>query len=208
MLETTQQQPNRPRRIRLWRLGLAVVCGLWLFGLVSFVAADGHIEVVLPRRRTPPAESHNLSLWDLGPTVRASSYYGDWQSQHHPAFLVDGKWPSDKVEKWASAERDRHPWVEILWRENHNLERVVIRHAGAVEDVGLTAKRYTLRCLTTSGEGPALEVESNNDAVATHELACTRARGLRIAFEPGGNPGENKDSKDIIRIFEVETWGR
>ena len=182
-------------------LGLTVVCGLWLFGLVSFVAADGHIEVVLPRRRTPPAEVHNFSLWDLGPTIRASSFYGDWASLHHPAFLVDGKWPSDKVEKWASAERDRQPWIELLWRESHTLERVVIRHAGAVEDAGLTANHYTLRCLTASGQGPSLEVVSNLDAVATHDLACAQARGVRIEFEP-------KDSKDIIRIFEVETWGR
>jgi hypothetical protein len=199
VLETTQ--PHRPRRIKPWMLVLAVVCGLWLFGLGSFVAADGHIEVVLPRRRNPPADLHNLSLWDLGPTVRASSYFGDWQSQHHPAFLVDGQWPSDVVQKWASAERDRHPWIELLWREPHDLERVVIRHAGVVESEGLTANHYTLRCLTARGQGPVLEVLSNKDAVATHVLACAQARGVRIEFEP-------KDAKDIIRIFEVETWGR
>ena len=201
VLETPQQQPHRPRRIKLWMLGLAAACGLWLCGLVSFVAADGHIEIVLPRRRTPPAGLHNLALWDLGPTIRASSYYGDWQSQHHPAFLVDGQWPSDNVQKWASADRDRHPWVEILWREHHDLERVVIRHAGVVEAAGLTANHYTLRCLSANGQGPSLEVASNQDAVATHDLACAQARGVRIEFVP-------KDSKDIIRIYEVETWGR
>jgi len=182
-------------------LALAVVCGLWLCGLVSFVTADGHIEIVLPRQRIPPADLHNLALWDLGPTIRASSFHGDWQSLHHPAFLVDCQWPADKVQKWVSAERDRHPWVELLWREHHNLERVVIRHAGVVEAEGLTADHYTLRCLTANGPGPSLEVSSNLDAVATHDLACAQARGVRIEFVP-------KDSKDIIRIYEVETWGR
>lgn len=185
-------------------IGLAVVFGLWLCGLVSFVAADGHIEVVLPRQRIPPTGLHNLALWDLGPTIRASSFYGDWSSLHHPAFLVDGQWPSDNVQKWVSGERDRHPWIELLWREHHDLERVVIRHAGVVEDASLTADHYTLRCLGASGPGPSLEVSANQDAVATHNLACAQARGLRIEFVPKGG----KDSKDVIRIYEVETWGR
>ena len=182
-------------------LGVAAVGGMWLYGLVSFVAADGHFEVTLPRLRTPPAEVHNLSLWDLGPTLRASSFFADWESLHHPAFLVDGRTSPDKVEKWASAERDRAPWIEILWRENHDLERVVIWHAGMVEAEGLTPDRYTLRCLNTRGYGPSLEVTSNSKAVAFHDLVCAQARGLRIEFKP-------KDCKDIIRIFEVETWGR
>jgi hypothetical protein len=185
-------------------LGLAVAGGVWLYGLALFVSADGHFEVTLPRRRNPPAELHNLSLWDLGPTIRASSFYADWGSLHHPAFLVDGRTAPDMVEKWASAEHDRHPWVEILWRENHNLERVVIRHAGSVESEGQTADHYTLRCLTAGGYGPSLEVASNHDAVASHNFACAQARGLRMEF----TPHNSKDSKYIIRVFEVETWGR
>jgi hypothetical protein len=165
------------------------------------VAADGHFEVVLPRTRTPPAELHNLSLWDLGPTIRASSFYGDFLSLHHPAFLVDGRSTPDRVEKWASAEHDRHPWVEITWRELHNLERVVIRHAGSLESDDMTARHYTLRCLTSSGQGPSLEVQFNQAAMAYHDLVCAQARGVRIEFVP-------KDSKDIIRVYEVETWGR
>lgn len=199
VLETTPQ--HRSRRIKPWMLGLVATGMLWLYGLVSFVAADGHFEVTLPRQRIPPAESHNFSLWDLGPTIRASSFFSDWVVHSHPAFLVDGRASPESVEKWASAERDRHPWVEIVWRESHHLETVVIRHAGSVESAELTADRYTLRCLTASGHGPSLEVVSNTKAVATHHLDCAQARGLRIEFEP-------KDSKDIIRVFEVETWGQ
>ena len=172
----------------------------WLFGLVSFVAADGHFEATLPRQRTEPADIHNLALWDLGPTVRASSYFGDWLSHHHPLFLVDGRMRPDLVEKWASAERDHHPWVEILWREEHDLERVVIRHAGWLETPVFTIRRYSIRCLTASGQGGRLDVESNEAAVATHALGCPRARGVRIDFERNGD--------DIVRIFEVETWGQ
>ncbi len=182
-------------------LGLALLGGMWLYGLARFVAADGHIEVVLPRRRTPPAQRHNFSLWDLGPTIRASSFYGDWLDMHHPAFLVDGKESPDLEEKWASAESDRHPWVEIVWRESHDLERVVIHHAGSVENPDYTVRRYTVHCLTTRGPGPSLDVSNNTLAVAVHDLACKQARGIRIDFEP------NND-KDIVRVFEVETWGR
>ena len=201
VLEDIQPHERRPRRIKVWMLGLVFLGGPWLWGLVSFVTADGHFELVLPRTRNPPAEFHNFSLWDLGPTIRASSFYGDFGSLHHPAFLVDGRVTPDKMEKWASAERDRHPWVEITWREKHNLERVVIRHAGSVESETMTAHHYTLRCLTDSGPGPSLEISSNEAAVATHDLGCAQAHGIRIDFVPN-------DSKDIIRIYEVETWGR
>jgi hypothetical protein len=186
------------QKLKFWTLGL-VACA-WLFGLVTFVAADGYFEATLPRRRASPAEIHNLSLWDLGPTVRASSYHGDWAANHHPLFLVDGRERPELVEKWASAERDHHPWVEITWRESHDLERVVLRHAGSLESAAYTARRYTLRCLTEAGAGPSLVVNSNEAAVASHDLACRRARGIRIEFD--------RDGADIIRLFEVETWGR
>ncbi len=200
-LKATHPHEHRPRRFKIWMPALALLGGLWLWGLVSFVAADGHFELTLPRLRNPPAGLHNLSLWDLGPTIRASSFYGDWGSHHHPAFLVDGRVHPDMVEKWASAERDRHPWVEITWREKHDLERVVIRHAGSVESSDLTAHRYTLRCLGGSEPAPTLEVTSNQDSVATHPLACSQVQGIRIDFVPN-------DSKGIVRIYEVETWGK
>jgi hypothetical protein len=179
---------------------LFLLAGLWLFGLVSFVAADGHFAATLPRQRAEPTGIHNLSLWELGPTVRASSYYGDWKAHHHPLFLVDGRQQPEQVEKWASAQRDRHPWVEILWREPHDLERVVLRHAGWVEAPAYTIRRYTIRCLAAAGAAAALEVRANEAAVATHELSCRQARGVRLEFE--------RNDGDVVRLFEVEAWGR
>jgi len=186
------------RRPWVWAAGL--LGAGWLFGLVSFVAADGHFEGTLPRRRADPPESHNLALWDLGPTVRASSYFGDWLNHHHPFFMVDGREHPDLVEKWASGERDPRPWAEILWRDEHTLERVVIHHAGSVENQGLTVREYRVTCLTATGRGPAVDVDANAAPVATHDLSCQAARGIRIDLRRNGN--------DIVRLFEVEAWGR
>lgn len=183
---------------RTW--ALALLAGAWLFGLWSFVAADGHFEASLPRQRAEPTDEHNLALWALGPTVRASSYFADWLSQHHPLFLVDGLASPDLVEKWASGERDAKPWVEILWRKPHDLERVVIRHAGWLEPPAFTARRYTIRCLDAFGHGPSLDIDGNEEAVATHALRCAEARGIRIDFQ--------RDGRNLVRVFEVEAWGR
>jgi hypothetical protein len=186
------------RKPKTWAFGL--LAGAWLLGLGAFVAADGHFEATLPRQRAEPTHEHNLARWDLGPTVRASSYFADWSAHHHPLFLVDGFASPDLVEKWASGERDARPWVEILWREPHDLERVVIRHAGWLEDPASTARRYTLRCLGAFGRGPSLDIDGNQEAVATHVLRCAEARGIRIDFQRNGD--------DIVRVFEVEAWGR
>jgi hypothetical protein len=186
------------RKPKTWALGL--LAGAWLIGLWSFIAADGHCEATLPQRRADPPYQHNLALWDLGPTVRASSYFADWSSQHHPLFLVDGRTSPGLAEKWASGERDAKPWVEILWRKPHALERVVIRHAGWLEQAALTARRYTIRCLGAFGRGPSLDIEGNQEAVATHALRCAEALGIRIEFQRNGI--------DLVRVFEVEAWGR
>lgn len=180
---------------------LTLLGGAWAFGLICFVRADGHFEATLPRQREPPAQSHNLSLFEYGPTVRASSYYADWGGHHHPLFLVDGKAQPDLVEKWASGSDDRHPWVEVLWREPHDVERVVLHHAGVVESSGLTIRRYTVACLTAHARGPTIEVENNQDSVASHALGCTQVRGVRVTFTPN-------DQNDIVRVYELETWGR
>ncbi len=186
-------------RFRLFVLiGLA---GAWLCGFVLFAFADGHIEVSLPRKRTPTGQVENLAAWDLGPTVRASSYFADWSGHHHPVFLLDGRAHPGVLEKWASSVHDRHPWVELLWREPHDLERVVLRHAGSVESQALTVHRFMAFCLTQTGLGPSVQVEDNQDAVATHALVCAQARGVRVEFEPN-------DANDIVRVYELETWGR
>ncbi len=132
--------------------------------------------------------------------MRASSYFRDPLSQHHPLFLVDERSDPSALEKWASAPLDRHPWVSILWREPRELSRIVVRHAGAIELPEYTLARYTLTCVRDEGPGPSVVVVDNHDAVTAHDLPCSRARGVRLDVEIVGD--------DIARLFEIEAWGR
>jgi hypothetical protein len=182
-------------------LALGTLAAAWVFGLALFVRADGHFELSLPRTRMPPAGRHNLAARDQGPTLRVSSYYGDWKNHHHPLFLIDGRASPDLEEKWASETHDRHPWVEVLWREPHELETVVLRHAGVVEAADLTVRHYTLTCLVAAGRGRSLRIDDNHAAIATHDLPCANARGVRVDFQPNA-------PNDVVRLFGFETWGR
>ena len=192
---------GRGRRKLAGLLALGTLAAAWVIGLALFVRADGHFELSLPRTRMPPAGRHNLAARDQGPTVRVSSYYGDWKNHHHPLFLVDGRANPDLEEKWASDLHDRRPWVEVLWRETHQLETVVLRHAGVVEANDLTVRRYTITCLVAAGRGPSLQIDDNHAAIATHDLPCANARGVRVDFQPN-------DPHDVVRLFGLETWGR
>ncbi len=174
---------------------------LWLAGLVSFVGRNGTIEVVMPRSRMPPSVEHNLAAWDLGPTIRASSYFNEAYTQHHPLFLIDGRASPSHHEKWASAPEDRHPWVEIRWREPRTLSKVVIDHAGIVEDASYTASHYRIVCLQANGTGPSVVENGNRASRAVHALACAGARGIRLEIEPNAPDA-------IVRVYEVEAWGR
>jgi hypothetical protein len=182
-------------------LAAAVLLGAgFLFGLVRFVLADPIPTMVLPRRERPPAEEHNLCDFRYGPTLRVSSYHRDPINQHHPLFLIDGRTAPSLLEKWVSAGKDRAPWVEITWREPHDLSRVVIRHAGEYEGKELSLARYRLTCLRDGKPGPTLQIEDNRAGLALHALPCPGARGVRLqAFPPG---------RDIVRIYEIEAWGQ
>jgi hypothetical protein len=202
--------PRAPRTVlplalppALARAGLAaaaLLLGGLVFGLVRFVRESGIPTVVLPRHDRPPAEEHNLASLRLGPTVRVSSYHRDPISQHHPLFLVDGRTAPTLLEKWVSAGPDRQPWVELTWREPRALARVVIRHAGEYEGKELTLAHYKLVCLRPGGPGPTLEVTDNRAGLAVHELSCSGAHGVRLEAHPSG--------KDLVRIYEIEAWGR
>lgn len=188
------------RWVTLSGVALAVA---WTAGLVGFVASPGVFAVDVPRIEQPPQGRHNLAQVSLGPTVRASSFYADWSAHHHPLFLIDGRAQPQALEKWASSPRDRRPWVEILWREDRELDTVVVRHAGSVEDAGLTVRRYQITCLDAGGRrrlASALRVDDNSQTVATHPLHCAHSRGLRVDVWTEAN--------DVARLYEIEAWGR
>jgi hypothetical protein len=181
---------------------MLAIGGFWLFGAVLFLRADGSIDYTLPRREASPRGEHNLASYRYGPRLRASSYFrDDGPAHHHPMFLVDERREPSLFEKWASAWRDRRPWLSISWREPHDLTRVRIQHAGSREAASDTTPNYRLRCLTQDGTSGELLVEGNRAPVAEHPLVCTGALGLRIDF-PRPRRGQ------IVRLFEVEAWGR
>lgn len=180
---------------------LAVALLAWSIGAVLFLRADGSVRLPMARAATPPAGEHNLALHRWGPTLHTSSYHREPYSHHHPIFLVDGRSVPDAVEKWTSAARDRAPWIEITWREPRKLSRVVIYHAGWRENPRWTAHRYRLSCLSAQGApGAVLEVTDNQEAVASHALACAGAHGLRIDWTPNA-------PDDQVRVYEIEAWG-
>ncbi|HEY0712038.1 MAG TPA: hypothetical protein VGF45_05155, partial [Polyangia bacterium] len=118
-----------------------------------------------------PHEPHNLALFRYGGEVRASSYFKDVGSQHHPLFLIDGRNDSSLKEKWASDRADPSPWVELRWREARALSHVVVVHAGKHEEESLTVRDYTIDCLRAAGPdlpgffGPVIPRESPRRSV-------------------------------------------
>ncbi len=195
--------PVRPgRALKLVLRGVAaLVFAFWLWGALRFLRADGIVDQTLPRRQRPPAGEHNLASYRYGPRLRASSYFRDSEAQHHPMWLVDEQLKPSLIAKWASSERDRKPWLSIAWREPRQLERVRIQHAGAFEQAEFTARSYRLRCLLRDGIGGELIVRGNRDALTEHRLVCAGALGIRIDFL-------RKARAEIVRVFEVEAWGR
>lgn len=191
---------SQPRQ-RLRTAAITALAIAWSIGAALFVAADGSFSWTLPRRAEPPPGEHNLAFYRWGPTLRASSYFRDPLSYHHPAFLVDGRHLPHMIEKWASGFHDPQPWIEIHWREPRGLARVVIRHAGWRENPAWTIRRYRLACLTGRGSAPTLSVNDNDKAVAMHRLPCSQARGLRVDWTLN-QPG------DPARVYEIEAWGR
>jgi hypothetical protein len=192
---------GRAARLLLGVVALPVL-GFWLFGAVIFLRADGVVDYTLPRREHAPAGEHNLASYRYGPRVRASSYFRDSHAHHHPMWLVDEQPMPSLIAKWACSERDRRPWLSVAWREPRRLERVRIQHAGAFERPEFTARSYRLRCLLRDGIGSELIVRGNRAAFAEHRFVCDGALGVRIDFVRRGARA------DIVRVFEVEAWGR
>jgi hypothetical protein len=193
--------PSARTFVLVFRGMLLCVAGFWLLGAVIFLRADGSVDYTLPRREAPPRAEHNFASYRYGPRIRASSYFRDAIAHHHPMFVVDERRSPSLMEKWASAEPDRRPWLSITWREPHDLARVRIQHAGMREQAELSARKYRLRCLTRDGVKGELMVEGNRAAVAEHPLICKGVLGLRIDFLRGRR-------EEITRVFEVEAWGR
>lgn len=196
---------NQALWLKIRRPGKAAILGVvvvsWVTGLAMLLVKPVPAATMLPEVSLHPPERHNLAAARFGPSVRASSYFKDVYSQHHPAFLIDERRLPTNVEKWASRGDDRTPWIEIRWRGAHQLTSVVIAHAGTVEAETLTIHSYAVICLRQGAEPITLNVPDNRDSVATHPLSCSDAIGLRVEFVPNW-------WGDLARIYEIEAWGQ
>jgi hypothetical protein len=172
---------------------------LFLVGLARFATSNAGFEVALPRtaenRETTP--DMNLVALAMGPILRASSFERDVHGLAHPAYLVDGRARPTETEKWAPRFDDRAPWLEFVFREPRHVRRVVLRHARHAQAKMRAHRAYRIQCMSS---GEVLEITRNKESVATHELDCPRATGVRIDFEtPRGKAPS---------VYEVEVYGR
>lgn len=184
---------------RPWLLALGAVVLAFSDGAATFLAADASVRYTLPRRAKPPDGEYNLATYQWGPTLRASSYHRDPASHLLPVYLVDGNPAPGPLGLWASAARDRKPWVEISWREPRTVSRVRIESARRGGAPGPTASSYALRCLPPRPEQPTLSIH-DAPLSAQHALNCQQALAVRIDWEPSTHA--------IARVYEIEVRGR
>lgn len=187
----------------LFKASVALVLllvGAWAAGLIVFLRRQSGLSFTFPVLEAHPKSLHNLAFYRYGTTVSASSYDFWLDSQHHPGFLVDDLKRETADQKWATLSSDVRPWVELRWQQPATLERIQIRHAGAIEEKGYTARKYTITCLTSNAKGSTLEILGNELPVASHDLKCDEAIGVRLTFWPNGKG-------DVVRVFEVQAWG-
>jgi hypothetical protein len=187
-----------------WTTALAAtLLAVFAAALYCFVRAEGVVDLALPRTQAlEPKGVHNLVALQLGPSVRASSYWSRLQAQHHPAYLVDGVRAPTLAEKWASTPTDRAPWIELVFSHPAQLTRVDITHAGFVEEPKYTARNYSIRCLTAGHDGRKIAIRNNLASKRSHPLACDRALGIRLELDPTDLP------EHVVRVYEVEAFGQ
>lgn len=184
------------------RLITAILVGcslLFLVGLARFTTSNAGFEVALPRSATSVATASETNLVALarGPVLRASSFERDVHGLAHPAYLVDGRAQPTAVEKWVPRFDDEAPWLEFVFREPRHVRRVVLRHSRHSHAKLRAHRTYRIQCL---GHGAVVAIARNKDAVASHELDCPGATGVRIDFEKSrGKPPV---------VYEVEVFGR
>ena len=187
------------------RISLVSLCAFVIvlaIGGARFIGTSATFELVVPRaaaHTATPTSATNLAALAAGPTLRASSFERDVYNLAHPAYLVDGRARPTAQEKWTPRFDDPSPWIEIVFREPHDVERVVLRHARNVEQRSRANSEYRIRCLGGDA-APSLEVKRNREAVASHGLSCQRATGVRIDF--------TRPRRRTLALYEVEVFGR
>ena len=184
--------------------------GLYLavVGAATVVFAGRHSGSETPRYAVPaprPGVRENFAALSAGAVLRVSSY--DWLHSHHPLYAIDGLVKPLEVEKWASSDRDRAPWMEILPAVRVDVDRVDLDLAGAFEGADLTMREFVLRCLRDEGSVVKViaerAVHDNTDARPRLPLRCPGTDRLRIEFLVEGK----SRPRGVVRLYEVAVWG-
>jgi hypothetical protein len=200
---TPSPRPRFERWLRWGQRAFLLYGALTVVGVAAFVlhpTPDPWTPAVADAQ-PPPRDASGRTNWAAlaaGARVRANEW--DYFHSHHPLFLIDGEPEPSLSEKWASLPKDPYPWLEIALDGPHDIDEVVVRHAGWRESAAYTNDRYAVRCY----RGDALVAEAgvidNQEAVARHPLECPQTDRIRLDFDCTGRV-------DVARIYEVEAWG-
>ena len=193
----TEARPFYRRPLPLAAAGLTLVLGM---AALAFAREHPVSETRFPVLEPHPSTEHNLALYRYGTWVRASSVF--WPALHHPGFAVDGRKTPSGAEKWASAPEDFSPWIEVRWDKPRHVSRVELIFSGRYEGAG-TMRDYTLSCLGAARHAEPLVVRDNGNDIASHELVCDDAEGVRAEFRAGEGT-----ANDIVRLYELEVMGQ
>lgn len=197
-MPTTSRPPTPwPARVGALRQLWWVYAALLALGLALYFAHDG--SSTTPRFAAPDApdasERHlrDLARLDAGATVTASSY--DLGRNLHPLFLIDGDDAPRRELRWASAARDRAPWLLVHLPAPAELDAAVLTLARPLP------KAVRLACL----RGDAVVATPEVPRVTTRlrvPLGCKSADGLRVDLTPADAP------KATVQASEIAILGR
>ncbi|MBN1945712.1 MAG: hypothetical protein JW797_08540 [Bradymonadales bacterium] len=184
-------------------LYLALVVG----GLLQFLGRRPTIQTETYAVAPPLPEDGEINLASLyrGGSVWVSSF--DTHHLHHPLYAIDERANPTLLEKWATVQADREPWIEVRLARRADVHRVVLALAGAREDGVLTMIDYDIQCLREE-QGEVwlvrdLAIHGNRESSPSHPLECSATDRVRIGFwvAPEGQP------RDVVRLYEIQVLG-
>lgn len=149
----------------------------------------------------------NVARPEMGASAYASSEYGPGYAAGN---VMDGRWASRESDKWNSKENQTPHYLRIDLGQAHSIERIVVRHEGAIPVVGghvYNSSDFRLQA-APGAWGPWTDliapVRGNSDNVTAHDFAPTPARYVRLLLETS----EQKGGNAYGRIAELEIYTR
>lgn len=147
----------------------------------------------------PNAPLDHLARCDHGSRVSASSQ--DLWGAHHALWAVDGRLGSSDQEKWVSREKDPAPWWMVEWPQPQQVGRVVLHHAGVVEQAGYNTVDFDVQVRVGGEFRTVAEVRNNSETHTTHTFAPVSADAVRVKVLKADRVNNR------ARLYEVEVHG-